>query len=419
MRKTLLLACLAVLSLSASAQTLSKRQVVRIANAEKLSQNMKAFSPSQLVKSSSKAMAKVASSNDVNGIYITTDYDQDNDFYETYNDTIADATITENGQTFKVKKATLCGDFYVYGDYDATSKTLTVPSYQYASDEKQVYLTNSENKTDTTKIIFVAFKPSEQAGYVSFATDLVLKYDENTKNFALADSLSGFGYVIESGEYQGQLYVGAFNAKGLYRANGKQTGARNARGTWTQFEAPVYIDDSQFEDGVMDIYGGIPGTRIEVNVNEGDSTGYVDAGSKMYHLSGLNDSEKETYGSYMGIYAIKASDRQGYITTDYAKTEIPVKISSNRVVTFSDDNDAEYGLYYIICTKADSEGQRYSYGYFHGVTFTPESTTTGINGIKTTTEKKADGRIYNLAGQQVDKNFKGIVIENGVKRIQK
>ena len=140
MRKTLLLACLAVLSLSASAQTLSKRQVVRIANAEKLSQNMKAFSPSQLVKSSSKAMAKVASSNDVNGIYITTAYDETDDFYETYNDTIADATITQNGQTYKVKKATLCGDFYVYGDYDATSNTLTVPSYQYASDEKQVYL---------------------------------------------------------------------------------------------------------------------------------------------------------------------------------------------------------------------------------------------------------------------------------------
>ena len=419
MRKTLLLACLAVLSLSASAQTLSKRQVVRIANAEKLSQSMKAFSPSQLVKSSSKSMAKVVSSNDINGVYITTTYDSDNDFYETYNDTIADATITQNGQSYKVKKATLCGSFYVYGDFDAASNTLTIPSYQYASDEKQVYLTNSENKKDTTKVIFVAFKPAEQAGYVSFATDLVLKYNENTKNFALADSLSGFGYVIESGEYQGQLYTGAFDAKGLYRANGKQTGARNAKGTWTQFEAPVYIDDSQFNDGLMDIYGGIPGTRIEVNVNEGDSTGYVDAGSKMYPLSGLDASEKATYGSYMGIYAIKAAEQKGYITTDYAKTEIPVKISSNRVVTFNDDNDAEYGRYYIICSKADSEGQRYAYGYFHGVTFTPESTTTGINGVKTTAEKKADGRIYNLAGQQVDKNYKGIVIENGVKRIQK
>lgn len=419
MRKTLLLACLAVLSLSASAQTLSKRQVVRIANAEKLSQNMKAFSPSQLVKSSSKAKAKVASSNDVNGIYITTAYDESDDFYETYNDTIADATITQNGQTYKVKKATLCGDFYVYGDYDATSKTLTVPSYQYASDEKQVYLTNSENKKDTTKVIFVAFKPDEREGYVKFATDLVLKYDENTKNFALADSLSGFGYVIESGEYEGQLYVGAFNAKGLYRANGTQAGARTVNGSWTRFEAPVYIDNSQFEDGLMDIYGGVPGTRIEVNVNEGDSTGYVDAGSKMYPMSWLDTNEKATYGSYMGMYAIKAAEQEGYITTDYTKTQIPVKISSNRVVTFSDDNDATYGRYYIICSKADSEGSRYAYGYFNGVTFTPESTTTGINGIKTTTEKKADGRIYNLAGQQVDKNFKGIVIENGVKRIQK
>lgn len=419
MRKTLLLACLAVLSLSASAQTLSKRQVVRIANAEKLSQNMQAISPSQLVKSSSKAMAKVVSSNDINGVYITTTYDSDNDFYETYNDTIADATITQNGQSYKVKKATLCGSFYVYGDFDAASNTLTIPSYQYGSDEKQVTLTNSENKKDTTKVIFVAFKPAEQAGRVKFATDLVLKYDENTKNFALADSLSGFGYVIESGEYQGQLYTGAFDAKGLYRANGKQAGARTIKGQLTKFEAPVYIDNSQFSDGLMDIYGGIPGTRIEVNVNEGDSTGYIDAGSKMISLAGLSAADQATYGAYECIYGVKAGSEEGSVTIDFDKPQIPVKISSNREVKISNSNDPIYGRFYTVCSKVDSDGSLYLYSWFRDVTFTPESTTTGINGVKTTAEKKADGRIYNLAGQQVDKNYKGIVIENGIKRIQK
>ena len=43
---------------------------------------------------------------------------------------------------------------------------------------------------------------------------------------------------------------------------------------------------------------------------------------------------------------------------------------------------------------------------------------TGIDTVKTNTEN-ADAPIYNLAGQKVDKSFKGVVIQNGVKRVQK
>ena len=35
------------------------------------------------------------------------------------------------------------------------------------------------------------------------------------------------------------------------------------------------------------------------------------------------------------------------------------------------------------------------------------------------TKDNANDPIYNLAGQQVSKNYKGVVIQNGVKRIQK
>lgn len=40
-------------------------------------------------------------------------------------------------------------------------------------------------------------------------------------------------------------------------------------------------------------------------------------------------------------------------------------------------------------------------------------------GVKTLKTQKTQAAIYNLAGQQVDKNYKGIVIENGQKRINK
>lgn len=52
---------------------------------------------------------------------------------------------------------------------------------------------------------------------------------------------------------------------------------------------------------------------------------------------------------------------------------------------------------------------------FYAFIFTP--TATGINSTMQT--KKADGAEYNLAGQRVDKNYKGIVISDGKKVIRK
>lgn len=45
--------------------------------------------------------------------------------------------------------------------------------------------------------------------------------------------------------------------------------------------------------------------------------------------------------------------------------------------------------------------------------------TTGINAVSSDAAVKANNAIYNLEGQQVTKDYKGIVIENGVKRLNK
>jgi hypothetical protein len=50
--------------------------------------------------------------------------------------------------------------------------------------------------------------------------------------------------------------------------------------------------------------------------------------------------------------------------------------------------------------------------------FTITSGTSGINTVKSETID-VNAPVYNLAGQQVDKSYKGVVIQNGVKRIQK
>ena len=44
---------------------------------------------------------------------------------------------------------------------------------------------------------------------------------------------------------------------------------------------------------------------------------------------------------------------------------------------------------------------------------------TKSGGVTVKADKAVDNRIFNLAGQQVSKDYKGVVIQNGVKKLQK
>lgn len=55
--------------------------------------------------------------------------------------------------------------------------------------------------------------------------------------------------------------------------------------------------------------------------------------------------------------------------------------------------------------------------HINAVSFEPAGSASGINAI--TTKAENNGALYNLAGQQVNKNYKGIVIQNGKKFMNK
>jgi hypothetical protein len=58
--------------------------------------------------------------------------------------------------------------------------------------------------------------------------------------------------------------------------------------------------------------------------------------------------------------------------------------------------------------------------YVYNVTLGSKETIDQLAGIKGVKQVKVDnGLIFNLAGQRVDNNYKGFVIKNGVKTIQK
>ena len=57
-------------------------------------------------------------------------------------------------------------------------------------------------------------------------------------------------------------------------------------------------------------------------------------------------------------------------------------------------------------------------GNYYGYNVVLGNVTTGISKIKMTTNT-VDAPVYNLAGQRVDSNYKGVVIQNGKKVMKK
>jgi hypothetical protein len=58
--------------------------------------------------------------------------------------------------------------------------------------------------------------------------------------------------------------------------------------------------------------------------------------------------------------------------------------------------------------------------YVYNITLGSNETIDQLAGIKSVKQVKADnGLIYNLSGQRVDSSYKGLVIKNGLKAIQR
>ena len=124
--------------------------------------------------------------------------------------------------------------------------------------------------------------------------------------------------------------------------------------------------------------------------------------SKGFHILGADFAEVAP-ASY-NLPAAKDGDSQEFTQND--KGENIVSAKSNGTVTFS---VAEGGTYYVLAagTKMGFYGFKYVIG-----------TSTGISDIQAPKSSR-DGATFNLLGQKVANDAKGIVIKNGKKFINK
>ena len=124
--------------------------------------------------------------------------------------------------------------------------------------------------------------------------------------------------------------------------------------------------------------------------------------NKGFHILGADFAEVAP-ASY-NLPAAKDGDSQEFTQND--KGENIVSVKSNGTVTFS---VAEGGTYYVLA--AGTKMGFYGFKYVTG-------TSTGISDIQAPKSSK-DGATFNLLGQKVANDAKGIVIKNGKKFINK
>ena len=125
-------------------------------------------------------------------------------------------------------------------------------------------------------------------------------------------------------------------------------------------------------------------------------------GTKGFHI--LDADFAEVAPASYNLPAAKDGDSQEF--TQNEKGENIIAKKSNGTVTFS---VAEGGTYYVLAA-----GTRMGFYGFKYVT----GTSTGISDIQAPKSSK-DGATFNLLGQKVASNAKGIVIKNGKKFINK
>ena len=194
-------------------------------------------------------------------------------------------------------------------------------------------------------------------------------------------------------------------------ANAIHTGFYNVKSDWVEFEQPVWIDYSAADDGVVDVYnhfltGTGAGCKISIDVDGENAT--MVTGQPLLYIS--NEEDQATFGKYILLRGVVVNEADNTISPDFDMPTIEGGKYTNGEVAFPE-------VYYRGFSKVDKDGQGYATPFYVNSHFTPLAT--GIAGVTVKSEKPADNRIFNLAGQQVGKDYKGIVIQNGVKKLQK
>lgn len=408
MRKLLLLAVAAMASFSVNAQV----ALTKIDTQEAVKMNV---TRAQLFKSNPgmRLSSPILKANGAFGTYISAEYNEQDDIYDCKEVLVESVTGVEGANvklTFSVG-STFKG--HVYGTLENDNK-ITIPA-QDINDGQLVTEFGLNNK-----VTFCAFKDADQEGYVNFLPEnpLVFQKDEaGTWTVVTSEQLpiKGWAMVIIDYPKQGENSIlDSSREPEMHLANGTMTGMRLQDQSQKEINLPVYVQDDGEEISVFNHYAG---TRLKIDIVDKEA-GTFQITTPQNIMLASKQAQDGGFGKYMRVIGCNKDGR-------FTENE-PVKGKwANNVLTFNpvvwngkgDPNNDLSGVYAIGSNIVD--GSWYFAGEFDDVVISYGSDVpAGIENVATEAVKK-DNRIFNLAGQQVGKDYKGIVIKNGKKMIQK
>lgn len=409
MRKLLLLAVAAMASFSVNAQV----ALTKIDTHEAVKMNV---TRAQFFKSNPgmRLSSPILKASGAYGTYISAEYNEQDDIYDCKDFLVESVTGVEGANvkvTFNVfSKLKL----HVYGTLENENK-ITIPG-QYVNDGNKVTESGLNNK-----VSFCAFKDADKEGYITFLPDnpLVLQKDEaGTWTVVTSEELPIKGWVMSVEDYpkQGEIRIlDSATEPEMHKANGIMTGTRTFSKQQSEINLPVYVQD---DDEEIYVFNHFAGTRMKIDIVDKEAGTFQITTPQNITLAD-KQAQDEGYGKYMRIIGTNKDGR-------FTENE-PVKGKwANNVLTFNPvgkkgDAHPYDGVYAIgtIFVEVSGESTWYSMGYFDNVVISYGSDDpSGIENVATEAVKK-DNRIFNLAGLQVGKDYKGIVIKNGKKMIQK
>lgn len=419
MRKFLLSACAAVVSLAASAQVLQAPLCKTVLNNNVKFDNMTSVKAIKNVQSNAKKAAPARIAHDgIYGLYISA-YTETDDKWSCDSVLVEKANFKDekSGATYNTK-FTFCSDnapTSFYGQYDAAAGTITCPVQRSGS-----FSGNTTQGPVDYKFKVGVLLPSGDK-YRFSEEPFVFKVDED--GTILLDVAEG-GALANIIEDKVTLWNFFFSLE-LKPANAVISYSRQGRqeGTYDDFVHAAYVED--YGNNVS-VYGyawfqpssgmGLS-TVTSLDIDQ-DLNVLFTGPQNAFRVSVFGITDEEA-GTYFKILGTKPGKEQGYIEADTSDPSyVKGKLSGNKIVmnTFpvltnlwkdpATQETKGYGFWYENYVIALDEG-----------VFKADPSYAGINGVTETSVKNV--KTYNLFGQEVPATTKGLVIRNGKKFFNK
>ena len=418
MRKFLLSACAAVVSLAASAQVLQTPLCKTVLNNNVKFDDMTSVKAIKNVKSNAKKAAPARIAHDgIYGLYISA-YTELDDKWSCDSVIVEKVNVTdEETNTTYNTKFTFCSEkapTSFYGQYDAAAGTITCPVQRSGS-----FSGNTTQGPVDYKFTVGTLLPS--GDQYTFSTDpFVFTVEDGTLLLNVEDG-GALANIIEGKEtlwnFFFSLELKPANAVISYSRQGRQ------EGTYDDFVHAAYVED--YGNNVS-VYGyawfqpssGIGLSTVTSLDIDQDLNVLFTGPQNAFPVSVFGITDEEA-GKYFKILGTKPGAEEGYIEADTSDPSYVMgKLSGNKIVmnTFpvlsnlwKDPVTQEtrvYGFWYENYVITLDEGN-----------FQAAGGSNGINGVTETSVKNV--KTYNLFGQEVPATTKGLVIRGGKKFFNK